>query len=454
MIGIPSFNLSAFSAISACLGLAAVQPLAADALLLANDSRVTGTVSAILENGSVVLETPLALEPLEIRGDAVRSVSFSGEAGDFTPPSARVELTNGDVLPILLRSLDDGHLEADSPLTGPLRIPRAAIRALQLGITDSRMLYSGPDGIEGWRAEAGRAMTWGFEGGKLTIEGQGSIRRKFELPEQFIVRFTLGWNRNPQFKFTFADSLLPMGEKSNSYYITFNQAGFEIKRESSEGARFPSLATINRGPDQFPGNTVKVELRVDRKRNLIYLYLNDQFEGRYVDPSSKPPRDGGISLVSTASQGVTHEVTGIEIADWDPSGERHRTEERGDAKQDALIARDAARFGGKLLAIRPSDEGPIFAFKSDFGEEALELPESEVSTVFFAMPEADDEAEAPNKPLRLRLRGNGLIQVDSCKFSEGQAMVRHPLLGDLVLARSGIAALERAPAVNVEKDEP
>lgn len=440
MIGIPSFN---HLALTAGFGISLFQPLSADSLALANDSRISGTIREILENGVLVMETPLSAEPLEILGEAVRSASFSSEPGEFTPPTARVELVNGDVLPITLLELDDKMLRADSPLTGPLEIPRASVRALHLGITDSRMIYSGPDGIDGWRSEAGRAMTWGFEAGKLKVEGQGAVRRKFELPDQFIVRFTLEWNRNPNFKFTFADSLLAMGEKSDSYYITFNQAGFEIKRESSEGARFPSLVTISRGPDQFNDRQVKVELRVDRKRNLIYLYLDDQFEGRYVDPSDKPPPDGGISLVSNASEGVTQQVFGIDISDWDPSGERHRTEERGDPKQDSLIARDAARFGGKLLGIRPSDEGPVFSFKSDFGVDLVELPESEVSTVFFASGEPWVEADEAANPLRLRLRGNGLIQVDTCTLTDDRAEIVHPLLGKLTLNRSGIAAIER-----------
>jgi hypothetical protein len=429
--------------LAAGIGFLAFQPLAADSLSLANDSRISGTIRSIRENGSLVIETPLSTEPLEIRGEAVRSVSFSGQPGEFSAPPTRIELTNGDVLPVEIRSMDEKNLMAESPLTGPLTIPRNSIRSLQMGMVDSRVIYSGPDGIEGWKSDAGRAMAWGFEGGNLKITGSGRISRKLEVSENFIVRFTLSWDRNPGFHFSFADSLQPISEKSDRYYVTFSSAGLEIKRESSQGPRYPSLATINRGPETFAGNKVKVELRVDRKRKLIYLYLNDQFEGRYIDPSSVSPPDGGVSLTSTSNQGAEQQVSEIEVLEWDPSGERHRTEERGDVKQDALIASDAARFGGKLVSIRPSEEGPLFSFKSDFGDDLIELPESQVSTVFFAEKE-EAEDETPRKPLKLRLRGNGSIQVDSCSFTEDKAEVNHPLLGKLTLFRNGIATLERS----------
>src|SRR5690606_700622 len=98
------------------------------------------------------------------------------------------------------------------------------------------------------------------------------------------------------------------------------------------------------------------------------------------------------------------------------------------------IGRRAERWGGRLEAIRRTPEGPVFVFKSDFQESPVELPEPEVSTVFFKtgdQPATDD----PEPAFSLRLQGFGNLKVTSCTFADDVIRARHPLLGDLTLER-------------------
>ena len=94
------------------------------------------------------------------------------------------------------------------------------------------------------------------------------------------------------------------------------------------------------------------------------------------------------------------------------------------------------------MDIRKTDEGPVFRFKSDFQKDPLEIPQADVSTIFFAVK----DGKAPDEkvhPFFLRLRGEGALRVASCLFSGDAVSAVHPLLGPMNFHREGIVALER-----------
>lgn len=413
----------------------------ADHIALAGEGRLSGTVRSISAEGVVELESPLAAEPVLLHAEAVRKVTFSDDEEKGKVPASRVELNNGDVLPVEIESLDEKELTAVSPVAGRLVIPRSALKSLLLGIHPDRVIYPGKKSLEDMKPEGAQAENWSFDEGVWTVDGPGRMVKKLDPLKQFVTRFTLEWHNNPAFQFYFADPLLPQHQASDRYYFQFTAAGIEIKRESSKGRRFISLMALNRRPDQYAGSRLKVEIRVDRGNSLLYLFLNDEPEGRFSDPSESPPEGGGIAFSSTAGNEAQLSISGVEIAEWDRNGDRHRTEDRGDVRTDAMIEKQGDRFGGRLLSIKPGPEGPVFSFKSDFQEAPIELPESEVSTVFFTQPE--DPPKEVFHPFALRLRGQGVIRVSSCSFPAGKIEATHPLLGPLVLSREGVTALER-----------
>src|SRR5690606_1773196 len=120
--------------------------------------------------------------------------------------------------------------------------------------------------------------------GALRIEGAGRLSRDMELPEQYVIRFMLNWRNNPNLRVFFSDPLVSINQQADRYMLQFGVSGLEIKRESTTGRRYTTIAALSRQPDQFPGNRMAVELRVDRRRGLIHLYLNGEYEGRHQDP--------------------------------------------------------------------------------------------------------------------------------------------------------------------------
>ncbi len=416
--------------------------LRADSLLLTDHARLTGTVRSINEAGVVELATALSPEPVLLKAGAVEKVEFSTPASPPAAAGTLIELANGDLLPATIESLDDKNLNVLTADAGGLRISRAALKSLQVGVRAQKVVYRGPKNSGEWGVYADHSKIWQFANDALTANGPAQSARDFAAPPQFVLKFTLKWQSNPMFKIYFADPLTPEAELVDRYFLQYGSAGLEIKRESSKGKRYQTVIQLPRSPDQFPANEIAVEIRVDRKTSRLHLLLNGEPEGAGVDPAGDAPQGNGVVITSSAPAGPVQEIRGIEVLELDNPGTRHRSEERGDAKTDSLISRDEDRWGGRLIGIQKGQEGAVFSFKSDFQEDPLELPEADVSTVFFAKP-AQTDAPAPVHQFALRLRGEGSLRVSSCAFSADDVTAVHPLLGQLKIRRAGVTGLER-----------
>jgi hypothetical protein len=427
--------------------------LCADNLTLVGDARLSGTVRSINEAGVVELVSALSPEPIELKADAVEKVEFSAPAPTISPPGTRVELVNGDLLPVTIECLDAKNLTVLTADAGRLLIPRSALKSMQLGVHSQNVIYRGPKNLEEWNRDLDSSKAWSFANNALTTNRSALGWKNFETPPQFILKFTLKWQGEPSFKIYFADPLTPQVDLVDRYYLNFSGAGPEIKRESSKGRHFQTVILSNRTPDQFSEKQLDVEIHVDRKTSRLHLFLNGEPEGAGVDPVADAPPGNGVTFINNSQAGLTQEISDIEILELDNAGARHHAEERGDPKVDSLISRDEDRWGGRLTEIHQGPQGPVFLFKSDFQDEPLELSERDVSTVFFANAEQTPAVQAIH-PFALRLRGDGCLRVSSCAFSSGDVVAQHALLGSLKISRAGVTSLERLSSKPEVKSEP
>jgi hypothetical protein len=449
-------KLAGTAVLALLVGMAPLQ-LLADDLILEGKERLSGKVRAINPDGTVVLDTPLAPEAVELKGDSVKKVEFSVKPEPPAATSCQVTLANGDVLPAVVGSIDDKNVTLTSSVAGPLVIPRAMVSALRIGANHPNVIFAGPDGLGGWTRDKATAEQWSFDKGALRVQGSGSIGRTVELPQDFIVRFKLAWTNNPNFRFFFAGPAAAEGGGAvDQYFFQFNPAGIEIKREASSGRRYPpSIAQLSRLPQQFPGKRLTVEIRVDRSGRMLYLFLNDEPEGQraFKDPLPKAPVGNRIAFESMADEGSDLSISDIQVSDWNLKNDRRPADDRGDKTKDALIGVEAERFSGNLMATKPSPEGLLYVFKSAFQENAIEVPEAAVATLYFAEPEGEQAAAVPS-PFSLQFQGGGSLRVSACSFSESEVAATHPLLGPLKLQRDRVTAFERIPSKpQVEKKE-
>ncbi len=438
----------------------------ADELRLSGGAdRLTGRVLSIDRDGVVELASELSAEPIRLRRDAVEMVRFNEHADGDPDADARVELRNGDLLPVVVKDLDEKSLTVESRESGRLTIPRDAVRYLQMGVRANEVVYSGPKSLDEWVMEGPERERWDFRRGSLLAEGETRASKDLSLPVKFVLRFTLEWEEKqvPGFELFFADPLSEPGDPTDRYRLRFGGAGLDVIREASVGKRYNKLLVLNRTPNRYPDHTLRVEIQVDRRAGKLWLFLNGELEGEFVDPIPSVPGGSGVTLVCNTPNDGTQEIHDFQVLRLaDDAHRRHRAEERGDLGQDHLFSRDDDRWGGRLLGMAEREDGRVFRFMSDFQDSPMEVPESEVATLFFAesgeggdgpADDGEDAGPAGGGGWVLRLQGGGVLQVERCEFGETEVFAEHPLLGELRFGRDGVAMLEREMTDSTEEDE-
>lgn len=431
----------------AAFGLLALATAArADEVTLEGEARLEGKVTAIGEGGATSLDSPLSAEPLALRAGSVRKVVFADTEEAATQGSTRVKLKSGDVIPCELKSLDADSLTVVTGFSNDLKIPRTALSSLELGIIAQKPIYSDAKDLSGWNTTA-----WKFKDDSFVAGSSGSMSRKFELPDQFILHFRLSWKGQPNLRVFFSDPLETGGSQIDRYFMQFNNAGFALQRQNSTGRTYIPFVNLARRPDSFQDSQIEIEVRVDRTQSMVWLYLDGNLEGRFNDPAAAP-KGGGIVIESNAGNDSEQHISDFRLMAWDATGDRHRTEERGDKKSDSLIDSEGDRYSGHLESLSlGADSQATLMFKSPLLEKVMSIPAKRVSTVFFA--DGPAPADATPASLLLKLRDGGRIRVDQCTFSGDNLQVRHPVLGQLPMKRSSILSIEQAPKPSDPKPE-
>lgn len=415
-------------------------PAVADEVILSDDSRLTGTVTALADSGQVLLQSDLAFEPFQVRAEHLQKVVFSAGSEKDDQHDCMLTLANGDEFPVDLSGIDDSSVTVRTDFAGDIRIPRESIGTIQLGVRPRKTIYRGPDGDSGWTIKNG----WRYDSRRFSADSNGTVFREFDIPGSFALKFRVTWRNTPNIQAYFACDGFETTSKANRYYIQLNAQGFELKRQDATGSgSYYSMALIPPDAVEFEKSAVEIELLVDRHLGVVHVLLDGEEVGHYRDPSKSVPRGQGIMFRSLISGDDLQTVSRIEVREWDPSATRHGKEERGDATRDVVITRSSDRGTGKILSMATAADGPVLRYKGPHHPEPVELPLSEISTMFFARPADSEGPAADPPPLTLGLRGRGWLGISGCAFDGEQIVAKHPLLGELAIRRDAVASLQR-----------
>ena len=406
-----------------------------DRIGLADENLLTGTVSTIDTRGRLMIDSPNTAGPIVIRGSALRSIDFDVPPPDAPAHQERVHLTNGDVLPGLVRGMDTSHVDFRTWFAGDVRIPRPAIRSIDFNDAPQKLRFKGPGGPEGWINNDG----WKFRSTTLVSGGRGTISRRKVLPEQFILRFQLVWDSNPSFRFYFCDDYLKIGGDTDRYYFDINSGGMQLKRQAgNEGRTWHSLYSSRRRPEEFQDNNVDLELRVDRKRRLLYIYIDGELEGRFKDDIGPFPTGSGIMLESNSGGEIKNTIGSIEVYDWDAISQLHRNEGHEDPTRDAIITTDSERHGGEVQGLVEEDGERILLLRNPHADALFHIPLRRTSVLYFR--QGEPPSPHPGSFL-IDVAGRGQVQLADLRLDEATLSGQHVLLGALEVRREALLRL-------------
>lgn len=423
------------------IGLLAGSPCAhADTAILSHAAgKLTGSLQAIRKDGVVEWNSPYSKQPLKLLAGRIEQMEFSTSPESSEPSPIQITLRNGDIIPAsIISKLGEAGLVTDTSIAGQLTIPRAALASAQFGITNRKVIYSGFENIRDWTTGKGEPDNWKQNGNKLTSTGGSIAARDFEMPENFAIKFELSWdNRAPNYSVGFADPLSKNPSKQNLYRFNFDSSGMRIQRQSNGENRARTLAQWQRRPSEFSDKKMRVEIRVDRGKRQIELLINGDSEGVVVDPLGDIPTGSGVSFACRTSTGGRQTIGQLSISELHDNRKRHLAEERGDASVDCLITTDDDRWSGELTSLLTTEDEHLMVFKTKFSEEAWEIPEEEISTIFFANnPFKGSDGEKPN--YHIEFHGSGNLSINDLIIENDRIEALHPILGSLQIPRGAV----------------
>jgi hypothetical protein len=418
-----------------------------DQVSLKNGDLFFGKVIA-LTGGLIELQTPHSESPLKIVNEDLIRLNFSGanaesKATEELPKNSQeLFLRNGDSIPGEVVGLTSTHLSFQTWFTGLLEIPREQIDSVFFGVTPQRNVFRGPVGIEGW--SQGNNGRWRYEDGTLTSRDKGFIGRDLQLPKNFIFSTEISWESSPNIRIHLCtEDPEPQDDgTSNSYLLNLNSGGIQVKRVMPAGARgpkFQTLITSSQNLQNMSSKSCQIELRVDRTKKILQLYLDGEKLGQGVDPTESP--EGSSLLLESLSSGSSdNNVSNIMVHEWDTTTQLLRREPRAEDELDTLSVDDGDRFSGKIISYDPTLPTKPFTVKTPLSPDPISIPLENCAVMYFTKGENSRKSTGQ---YNLALRTGGKLTLSGIQLGAEKLKANHPWLGKLEIDRRVMQAISK-----------
>lgn len=408
---------------------------AKDNITLKNGDFITGSLVEINEDQSVLFNFKEASEPLKIDAKQISKINLDLENTNPKSHSERVFLSNGDEIPCDIKSIDADKISFSTSFAGDFTVPRNQITKINFDNKVESIVYAGPTEKDKWDT----LDNWKINNDALYVNGRGTAAIKLDLPNNFILRYTLEWKGDsPKFKTHFGGRSNTTQEKIDRYYMDFNAAGFQMTRVTSR--KFDPLGKYSQNMRDLKNNRVNIELRVDRQGNDILLFVDDEQVAKFSDDSGNPPI--GSWLIFESNQGNSENLTirNIKVIEWAGTA-LTKGKQKEVVQVDADVLRDDQnlRYTGTIEKIKTVGTKRFLVFNSKFSKNSLEVPFEKASVIFFKKDE--NTPKTPPANFVAELDGGGKISLGTTTLKDGKANTTHPILGKCSIARSAISSL-------------
>ena len=346
----------------------------------------------------------------------------------------RFELAGGGLLSGSLVSLDDSTAELDIPGIGRLHVDRSSLHRLHRRSEGTDLVYSGPNGLVGWRQE-GPKNAWREESGQpFTDQPGAALRADLNLPPRMVVEFEVSWKAKPDFLLAIGTGAGEAGLKHAFRFEVFD-GELVVGREVDTAAEIASLGPLADKPGR-----AHLLAYIDQAIGRILVVAPD---GRpladlsVINPGGKPdappprapnaglfdaltsmlPRsEGGVALVNVKGD---VRLENIQVGKWD--GQAPRLVEAGRSRVHLV---DGSISYGQV--VRLDSQAKEFVLKVD-GDAESRIAVDRITDVYLSSPDL-----ASPRPL-VALQADGGRIGGSLRKVEGGAVevavpgVREPL---------------------------
>ena len=421
--------------------------IAEDQVSLKNQDLLIGEITA-LKDGLIELKTPHSKTPLKIRSQNLLKLNFhTNSPGELPKDSQILKLHNGDHFPGQITQLSETHLHFKTWFAGTLTIPRPLINSLHFGVTPQKIISQGPKRMSDWTQD--QAAGWTLRKGRLSSSKNTFIGKNLHLPENFIFAADIAWRNTPNLRIHIcSEQLRPKNKKTDdSYLIAITRSGIEVKRIEPSSGPTPSYHTLITHVSNFGASLSKnihLELRVNRKKHTLHLYLNGHEIEQGVDPNA-PPIGTHVLFESLDNTNGNNLISEITIKEWDSTTQLLHREARKSDDSDTLAVAEGDRFSGTITHFDSNSSSPYFTVRSPLSSVPIKIPLIHCSVIYFAK---NPENPSSNKHYQLNLHTGGKLSFSDITLGKVKLEGAHPWLGNLKVNRRAMSSIRKDNSQN------
>jgi hypothetical protein len=425
-----------------------------DLLELLNKDKLHGTMLGITageyglkwKHGSVE-------KPMDFNLASAGSVALAPrKSAPGTPPTAAIYLSNGDMLPGNVVSLDNEKLVVDTGYAGRLNINRLMIKAISPNIGVSSLVYEGPGALSDWTtARSGRRnqAQWTCKNGVLAAMQDYPIGRYIEgMPDVVDIQFEAAWRNNyPSFYFMFYTENIQ--EQRNGYMLQVSGNSIYLQRYTPENGSSNLGGSENyEGFNNGRMRQARFNLLVDKNKKTFSLLINGVLVKQWTETANFAGRGNGISF--RPSNHGDLRISRIRIAQWDG-----RLPEVGGGSSDKGTKEDLVRFvnNDKVSGQLKSIANGVAKLETSYA--TMDVPLARVAEIVTAT-EKSERARKNKEDIRATFTEKGVLTLQLLRIEKDEIKGKSENFGEITLPLGVLRSLdfniyqERKPA---EDDE-
>ncbi len=408
---------------------------AQDVIEFANKDKLHGTLVSVAPGEyGLRWKSGYVEKPIDFALTGLVSATLSKRSsGKDATSGALAKLSNGDILPGNIVSLDKDKLVFETWYAGRININRAMIKTLNPNASISSTIYEGPTDLESWSTgRHGSVPAWRYKDGTLIAMQSYAIGRNIEnFPDLADVQFDAAWRIVPSFYFTFfSDSVQEI--HGNCYSVCVGGSSIYMYRYSRDG----NSQNLGSGNISLFDNNVARKARfnvlINKKERSFTLLVNGKMVKQWMDPREFGGLGRGI-VFQPQNQGDLR-LSGIKISQWDGKIPQI-TEGEAELKEDLVRLINGDKVSGKLRSIA---EGKL---KFDTSYATLDIPLERVAELS-ASTQNLEKARRNKDDIRVSFVDRGVITLRLTRLEKEEIRGQSENFGSITLPLGAFRLLE------------
>jgi hypothetical protein len=420
-----------------------------DTVELLNKDKLHGTLMGVTAGEyGLKWKHGSAEKPMDFSLASVGSVALSPrKATAGTPATAAIYLSNGDMLPGTVVSLDNEKLVVDTGYAGRLNINRLMIKAISPNIGVSSVVYEGPGALSDWTMPRGgrNQAQWTCKNGVLSALQSYQIGRFIEgMPDVVDIQFEAAWRNNyPSFYFMFYTENIQ--DQRNGYMLQMNGGSIYLQRYTPENG-----SSNLGGSENYDGfsngrmRQARFNLLVDKNKKTFTLLINGSLVKQWTETANFAGKGNGISFRPNNHGDLR--ISRIRISQWDG-----RLPEAGGGSSDKGTKEDLVRFvnNDKVSGQLKSIANGVAKLETSYA--TMDVPLARVAEIVTAT-EKSERARKNKEDIRATFTEKGVLTLQLLRIEKDEIKGKSENFGDITLPLGVLRSLdfniyqERKPA--------